>query len=602
MSEPRNVLDNYDNHTVYFVLAAFKYTDHAEQQELYLDKDKNMGDSIGNGVIIVNDIRPSPLQIIDYTYNYIWNSLSTSTTLSTGTITFSDRNPGSFLNFLKDKVVSRFNTSLENITFSLRIFWTIQTTDFGESTTVEKSEHLYFSMSDISHQTSISHNFYTATVIPLHNCKCQLPNYSDIYNMTITHKDGNLHDEIPSANPSGGSIKPRGEEDGEKNEPRNTRLLKSKPMTTLKDLKEALEVELKQRCYIHKSQLQEWQSIIRDDFVDKLERNPTQTKEIPIDYHVEFGDGYGEYKVDNRNLPFEQPEQDQESPGIRALPVKTGETITSVIDKIMNLSKQTGIDAKNGDSYKIAMSWRRLESNIIKYNINLRKYTIPVNRATGTNTGPGRGAIQPLTFFFRSTKNGDVQAFTGRVSRNDILQITENSPTEADGKVAYGPERESITAQRDPLELDFYKSGFSGHRGFISEEKVLSVEYPNELASKMKSKYPPQSAQDANMRITIRGNPKLYSDLLRKPTDVAKQNIGKPTYYKFPEYYPIYCKFLIAYAPTNTDEENPNFSESEDVEGPFYHKDYVHIYKIENSISYGKFTQTLELIRTDDLV
>jgi hypothetical protein len=622
MSLPENILENdpYRDTSALFVLAAFSHTDTAENAEIPLDSNLNIGDDVGGGVVIVNDARPTAFQIVDFVYEYNWNSLETVTTLCSGSITVANRSNANFLNFLQEEVVDRLETSLENVSFALRVFWRASTGEGADQTpTVIGTEKLIFSVPDISHTFELNQSYFILSVLPLFNAKGQLSNYANIYNMNITHEDGNLHDEIPTPDPAGGAIKPRGEEDAEKLSPREERIEKSKPMITLGDVADALEIELMERTKdkIHKGQLQEWLAVVRDDFEDKLDKPPIQEKYLPIDYHVEFEDGYDGYLIDNRSLLFEQPEQEQGEPGIRVIPTKTGETIVSLINRIMGLSKQVGTDSIEGKNFKIATPWRRLEGgDIIKYNIIVKQYTKAKN-SMDEDTGPGDGESavsplsgegipgppSPLTLFFNSNENMDANKLHGKISRNDSLDVTEENPPTADGRVSTGGDREQITAEREKDE-EFFGAGFSGHRAFISTSDVLHVEYPIELANKYKSVLPAQSIQDARMTITIKGNPDLYSDLLRNPSDVANVDPGNVNMYQFIEYYPLYCKLVIRY-PSGQDQES-----SEDELGPeketdadqFYHVNNMHMYRVVNRILSGRFTQTIDLLRSDDLI
>lgn len=601
MSNPNNPLDEFDGYLTHCVIAAFANTNEAEGAEIPLSKKLNMGDDVPNstGVIVVNDHRPSPAQVQQFNIQYSWASTNNITTLTAGEILIADRNATGFMKFLKDEVVGGLGVSLENLTFVLKVFWVTGALE-GSDAEVIDSKEFYFSVPDIRHNTSGAHNFYMMTAISLYNGKVQLPNYGDLYNFTITHHDGNVHNEMPSPSSPGGGIRPRAEED-EKYEPRKDRIDKSKPMLTLDDVFKSLETELQESTNIHKSQLQIWQSIIRDDFIDKLEKDPEQEKDIPITYTIHLEDPYTEYEVDNRNLPFEQPEQNQESPGIRVIPTKSGETIYCLIYRLFSFSKQVGTDAIDGFRPKVVCTWRK-EGDGILIDIRIKRVETPRN-GEGEDTGPGEGGVSPLEFFYRANsgemQNVDTTKITGTTSRSTKLDVPERNAGEADGRVSFGGDRENITSERTK-DIDFFMSGYSGNRAFISNSKVLGVEYPRELAEYLSSGFTTQYTQGAEMVLTIRGNPDLFSDLMRKPSEVASGSPGEVKHYLQPELLPIYVKFRIFYIKDDDDIEAEGV---ESIDGEFYHDElFMHLYKIENEMIGGIFRQKLYLTRTDTLI
>lgn len=93
-------------------------------------------------------------------------------------------------------------------------------------------------------------------------------------------------------------------------------------------------------------------------------------------------DKYNSYKIDNRNLPFEQPEQDQRLEGIRVVPFHMGTTMNSAIDTIMLMSKSVGKDfqAETPKSYRTTTTVLRGCSGQYNIHTNINSYTIPINR------------------------------------------------------------------------------------------------------------------------------------------------------------------------------------------------------------------------------
>ena len=411
--------------------------------------------------------------------------------------------------------------------------------------------------------------------------------------MTVTHKDGQLHEETPTPNPSGGSIKPRGEEDAEKNPFRKDRLEKSKPMRTLQDAFEALQVDLNESTKIHKNQLQDWQAVIRDNYTFKLRNPSVQQKELKIKFNIHLDPKYNNYEIDNRNLPFEQPELDANEKGIRVIPSTSGETLLDLIDRIMKMSRKTGIDSAQGYSHKICFVWRKQGSELL-YDIVIKRFEVPVNFSTGKNTGPGESAKEPLTFFYSSNQNHDVRALVGVASRTDKIDIVEDVIDTVSGRTAYGGEREPITGERE-RDREFFMTGYSGFRAKVGNDRTLGVEYPKEWAECMKKQYRMQSLQESTFIINIHGNPDLYNDTLRKPSAATTSSHPNAVHYQLPEILPWYAKLNI-YLDTNY----------EDVGGPepevFYHQEWMHIQKITTIIEGSHFHQTLTLARSDDII
>lgn len=603
MSDPSNILDQFETYLTHCIIVAFPNTPDAEAAKIPLDRDLNMGDPLpgSSGIVVANDHRPSPTQIQQFNFEFCWRSIDPITSIMAGEITLADRNATGFMTFLKEKIVDVFEVSLENITFAMRIFWVTSETQNGER--VISSEKFYFSVPDVRHSTKSKTNLYMLPVLALYNTKMQLPNLCNMYNMTITHKDGNLHEEIPTPIPGGGVITSRSVEDGAKYEHRRIRIDKSKPMETLKDVFEALEADLNASTKIHKLQLQKWQAEIRDDFNFKLGDPVKQTKELPIKYKIRLEDDYPSYKIDNRNLPFEQPEQRQASPGIRAIPTYPGENFYSLIDRIFSMSRKAGIDAKRFIRPKAVSTWQKVGDEL-HVDIVIKKHEIPnINSSGGENS---------LKFFYRTNsgpaleQNVDAYKILGKASRSDLLDITENNPATEDGRVSYGGDRENITAER-MRDIGFFEAGYSGHRTFVGNNKVMGVEFPEALATYLKWGFSMQYLQDSDMVITIRGNPLLLSDLFRPPSKVASGDAGEHEYYARPELVPMYVKFRIFYSlPDDALDDSGNAVDSfekELVDGEFYYEDqFMHLYKVESQMINGIFYQKLHMLRTDTLI
>jgi len=594
MSEPRNRLDNFSTYSVTFILSAWPNTAGAEN-------DKNApkltdgpeGKKLpGGGVLVLNDAFGDGISRFvgkKLIYDYSWTGDNSSNTGAVGKFILHDVSGGDFFGFLRNEVVSVLGTSIENLSFRLDVHFHFPD---GEGS-VERCEPLIFVVNDFEYQFMDTHNQYYLSFMACHNTIANASKLTRLYDMTVTHKEGQIHEETPVPKPAGGSIKPRGDEDGEKNDPRTERIEKSKPMKNLKEVFEALQVELNESTEIHKNQLQDWQAVIRDDFTFKLEKPSIQQKELDIEFTIHLDPKYDNFLVDNRTIPWEQPELDANEIGIRSITSKSGETLIELIDRIMKLSRQSGKDSMKGYSYKICPVWRKQGSKLL-YDIVIKRYEVPVNFASGKNTGPGESAKDPITFFYKDDKNRDIRAITGMSHRTDKVDIVEDVIDTVPGRTAYGGEREPITGEREK-DVGFFKTGYSGFRAKVGNHKTLSVEYPKELADTMKKQYRMQSLQESTFAINIHGNIDLFNDTMRKPTLAAASSHSSAVHYQLPEILPWYAKLKI-YLNTNYEDDGGPTPEL------FYHQEWMHIMKISSVIEGSHFHQTLTLVRSDDLV
>src|SRR5690625_3953182 len=213
MSIPNNPLDKSNTYRVLTVLAAFKYTDWAEESTLPLDKNLGRGDSVGKeGIIIVNDAKPTETQIISMEHVYDWNSVHLNNTLSMGELMIVDRNATSLLTFLKNEVVSKLETSVENLTFALRMFFITNKDALGGGSIEEviSTEHFYFSVPNIMHHSSGVNNYYTLPMLALYNTKLQLDHFYNLQDITITHEIGDLIETVSEHEPVVSTSVPRG--------------------------------------------------------------------------------------------------------------------------------------------------------------------------------------------------------------------------------------------------------------------------------------------------------------------------------------------------------------------------------------------------------
>jgi hypothetical protein len=182
--------------------------------------------------------------------------------------------------------------------------------------------------------------------------------------------------------------------------------------------------------------------------------------------------------------------------------------------------------------------------------------------------------------------------FDGILHRVDGLKVVEDVDDTEKARLSFGAEREPITVERE-VDTPYFKTGYSGNRAKVSNQKVLGVEYPKELAQLIKKKFPLQNTQQSAINITIPGNPDFMSDLMRKPSDTAAGR-HNATHYKRPEVLPMYARIIVRHEP---------LQEGDSPASPaFYHEEWMHIYKVQNIITDGTFFQRITLLRTDDMV
>ena len=150
-------------------------------------------------------------------------------------------------------------------------------------------------------------------------------------------------------------------------------------MLTLKDMFEGLEADLNQLKYENAAQLQEWRRQIRsDNQPDKIvvapqQKKPPKPKELPLDYVIDLDDVYNEYPIDNRNMPFEQPETAQDQVGLRVFPIRPGANIFEIVERMMLLSKRVGEDAVDPAGKKTFKTTITLEKlNTERYRVNIK--------------------------------------------------------------------------------------------------------------------------------------------------------------------------------------------------------------------------------------
>ena len=621
MSIPENPLNVGITSTHRHILVAFKFAEDAFNTTSFDMQGALVGKpapgASGPNIVVVNEM-------IDQTYTIpqaIWDfdfapNIGVSTSTSVGKIVIEDKIvPYGFLNFLHEKVLSYFvglgPMSLSHATFMLK---TVFETD---DASLIMPEPYYFNIDSIESLTQTirtaptRHVLYT---IGAANTLGVLRSFSSLFQMNITHKDGNLHDTIPEGDGTILSLDTRAIENAANTSKRKDRADLSKPMTTLKDIFEGLEADLNQLKYANKAQLQQWMREVRTDSVDKIIVVPKQTKkpdpdQLPIDYVIDLDPKYQSYSIDNRNMPFEQPDVLQDNKGVRVFPERTGTVIIELISSIMMLSKQVGEDAIDDKpkTFKTTITATRKTSDRYEVNIKIRKYDIPrddiIHKAepghTVKDTGPGVNPSSTSLHFFVNApepRDQDVLEFNSHLNYTVNDKMLEKQ-SDAEGAGIVYADREQGTAERRPS-LSFFETMYSGVRSMIgsyTNDGLESAQRGGDILNLM-DRY--TYLQTTDYIMSIHGNPYLLSDVNRNPSDVVADSDGVKHYYSKPETNPMYLKLTI-YLKSMAADDNP-------IPERFYYDDYYHITRVINIFGVvggpRAFTQNLLLKRNDDLI
>lgn len=604
MSVPQNPLNAFDTYSSKHILVAFKYTKDAEQTNI----SPTMGDpgtvitgkNGGPGIVIANDFTFSDFSInaVKWTSSF-YGPLTATAGSCVGYIEITDRTGLYFTDFMKTQVIAKLGISEGHIVFALRTFFIGENTD-GINNDVIAGNPLLFNMAtSINDLAPKSGRFYTFSFVGASTTYAQLNQYSKIYQMTITNSDSNLYNQVPKPDTPTCSLQSRQAEDAAHQAARKARIDLSKPMRTLGEVFSAFESELNTQKFTNSAQLQSWLQHVNDGYTVKI-IPPTQQKKggIPVDFFVVLDPAYKDYPIDNRNLPFEQPEIDQNKNGIRSFAVKTGMDVPVVVEKLMKLSRKVGQEAQADVSYIFKTAISTLKTNNDRYQIYvvIKRIQVPVNSAV-TNTGPGDSAITPLEFTFQdpTLKDRDIISLNIKVAADTSLSVLEQQLSDTNGLVVYG-DREQITAERLP-NIAFFNSQYSGLRAMINPYENYGLEWGTD-AAKIDNNINVNLKQQTKYSIIINGNPHLLSDMNRLPSDVATQNVGNAHYYKFTELEPMYVKlkiFLKTHAAIGVQV-------NEEVANTFYYNDYLFMYRVTNIFDGGAFMQQLDMLKTDGTV
>lgn len=628
MSVPQNPLDSTGNSSYKHVMIAFKYAEDAF--ELERDRNNKMDptafnpgdtlDSFGINVVVVNEFTDQRFSINEaiWDFDFLPNA-GVSTSSNVGQIVVSDRFiPYEFLNFLEQDVLSVFNNepgvdpmSLSQATFVLKTFFIAEENPADTNNIIQVNPFFFNidSVESVPKSGDLTPHSHIMKVIGVSNSLGLTRSLSSIFQFNITHKDGNLHNEIQEIAGNFG-LDDRESENNSYRSVRKIRLDKSKPMLTLKDVFEGLEADLNQQKFVHQGQLQRWIGEIRDDHVNKIIVAPQQTKnptpkELPISFVVDLDDLYSDYNIDNRNMPFEQPDVRQENVGLRVFPVRTGVGLIELIERLMLSSKKVGEDAVSDKrkTFKITVTAEKKNTNRYVVNVKIRRYTLPNNeRVDENNTGPvDDKESTALQFFISSPQEDDIDIISFksdvnyRVGDNMLEKQVDDNPS---ARIIYA-DREQATAERRS-DFSFFESLYSGIRPMIGSYVIDGLESAEQAGNIFNLLDPYTYTQTTDYELVIRGNPFLLSDVNRNPRDVIDDVDGESNYYTRPEVNPMYIKLTIF---LNSMSLNDN---TEKIPERFYFDNFYHMFRVVNMFGIIRgsrsFYQTLMLKRTDGTI
>jgi len=616
--QQQNPLNQFKSYTAKHVIVGFRFSEDACSVNITGDigvsgtvlpeTRTSEGNCGGPAIVIINEIMDSTFIMYEAETTWEFFPNSTPTTGSyVGWMQIRDRVGMLFAHHLR-KYCETLGMALGNITFAWKTFFVGTTYDDKEE--VLTTNPLIFHVTEFAQSLSagIGRAYYMSFAAS-YNTFGQLPQFSKLFQTTLTHADGNVNDEIQSSTVSNPALADRQNEDTYKNSARQQRLDKSKPMKTLQDVFNSMQTELTDQAFANKAQIQDWQASIRDDYTKKIIPPKQFLPDLPMKYTITLDPKYETYKINNRNMPFEQPEQDQRLEGIRALPFHIGTSLPNAIDTVMMLSREVGKDlqaAKHVGYRAVTTVIRGCEGN---YNIhtNINPYVIPVNITDGTDTGPGEGVLEgPLHYFYQAGKNEsrDIIAISYRsIVTPHQKPLEEETEGVDDIGVVYG-NREPASMQRTPNNNnDFFTSGYSGNRGAIGIMDVNGLESAS-TASVIMANLAHVIKQDTSYSINIRGNPYILNDINRNPLDVRDgKGMGNSkweyTLYDKVEILPMYMKLSIYLRPVAD-----LISDFVDIDETYFYSGYLHINKIVTYFGQGAsgFTQMIEGLRTEDSI
>lgn len=594
-------LASYKNYTVKHILTAFQYSEDAYSAVLTPDIGKSGTHIIskcGKGVVLVNEFTDLTVSVAycETTWSF-FSPLSVKSSSYVGTMSIDDVSGFMFADILKD-FADELNTSMHHLT----IAWVPIFIGDGNAKIEDliSPNPMHFHITKfIQDVTGVVGRKYIFEFIASYNTHGLLPQYSRLYQSTITNRSSNLTNTLPAPVNSSSGIQATRKEDSFKLNARKLRLDKVKLMSTIGDVMQGLEEVLDSQKLPNKKQVQVISSIFRDEYVKKIKEDKQQDI-IPIDYTVDIEEYYAKMEINNRNLPFEQYELDQSLVGISTMTIPMGSTPASAINTIMKMSRSVAQDHSKTPAitYRTTTSTNRDCSGNYKINIKVRQAVAPHNSGDNSETGPGDSLVDKevgvIDYVYDNVDARDNNVTTVSFASFPNIKLTslEDVEDQPDAKDVYG-NREPITSSRFSSLTKFFREGFSGFNSILNVSRNNGLEDSN--AGSTLSGF--NETQQTTYVLTITGNPHLLNDINRNPYDVihdekskeARSERGHYIIYKNVETDPMYIKLKL-------------FNTSHSDTREYFYDGYLHLYKIQSIFIPGAFMQHLYCGRTEEIL
>lgn len=615
--ESLNPLAEYHSYTSYHILVAFEFSEDAYTASItpeigvvgYAFNAADIGGKCGGrAIVLVNEISSAEVGIVyaESTWSF-FSPMSVRSSSYVGSIELVDRSSLLFADRIK-AFAEEMGMSIHHLTIGWATVFSCRRSQQADPELLFINPlHFHITRFTQSISGSVGRS-YIMEFAASYNTHGLLPQFSKLYQTTITHKDGNTWNTIPTPDIVSQGIVSRMLEDSLKFDKRKNRLNKSKNMKTIGDVMDGLHVELDGQKFEHKKQLQRYMTMINEQYTDLIEKVEQQKGVLPIDYRIDLDSYYKPMKIDNRNLPFEQYEIDQRVQGMSSITVPFGSSINSAIDLVFKMSKAVAEDHMKPQvkTFKITTSTNITCEKRYLINVKIRPYIVPLNSSDSYSqydSAPGESSIsgKVLNYVFQDPdkQNQELQTVAYSTSPDYKLSPMELTKEEDDAQSVFG-NREPVTSERNQKIKDFFKRAFSGVRA------IKSIFYENGLEQPTKAAHISNfnHMQQTTYVLSIRGNPHLLNDINRNCLDVIQDvetgsnpdGSGKYKIYKNIETDPMYVHLKVFLKG----DQDLGVEKSKEPERLFYYESYLHMYKITNIFEGGHLSQHLTCGRTEE--
>lgn len=615
-----NPLNSMKQHTIFHILVAFEYAEDAYtsrissnigEQGKILDANTIGGRCGGKAIVIINEFASEQSRVSMVRTNWsFFSPISTLTSSYVGTMEVTDRSGFLFTESLAKLIYNEdwrdawglsalnpeIDVSLHHLTFAWVPVFVGTRTDTGAKENIYINP-LYFNITKFTQGvTAVSGRTYVMDFVSCYNTFGLSPQFSKLSQVTVTSASGGTVNTLPAETVENSRMQPIISQDSKKVQKRKQRLDKTAYMRTIGDACSGLELALNAQTRNHKSQVQKFLEIVNDDYSDGAVVSKTQSK-IPIKYTIRVDEYYKALELDNRNLPFEQYEQDQNVPGVSSITFPANYDINSAMFQLMRMSKKVGRDFadKPTNVFKFTTTTNRTCDDNYTINVKINKYVSPYNSKNGINTGPGTSPVEKdkvIEYTYQDINSEDVNVNAISYAAAPLVALTPyDEVLDRQNYAAIYGNREPVSSWRNNgVSGNFFENAFSGLKGIRGLLFDNSLEN-SEAASNITNFNPYQHIRYA---ISVMGNPHLMNDLNRNPLDVIDENanVGDYIIYKNVEYDPFYIKLKIYLAG----DTRSKISE----DATFYYEDYLHVTEVETVITSGAFTQTIYCNRTEE--